>query len=247
MLKINSSTIITKKCICCNNLINIKVYANPSHREYRQPITGYKSRLTCSRACHKLWQKSISWEERIGSTRAAEIRKIRSEQLSINNPSTNPEVAKKISNSLKKFLKENPEKRQGVNNSFFGRKHKKETIDHWKTVKAGKWSYTLCQKERQKQNTPKKENHPNWLGGIANGEYGHEFNQSLKFDIKALYNFTCQLCEITQVELDVHHIDYNKKNNNVKNLVPLCKVCHGKTNYNREKWQKIFEEKLTDK
>ena len=32
-------------------------------------------------------------------------------------------------------------------------------------------------------NTLRKENHPNWLGGISNGEYGLEFNKELKFFI----------------------------------------------------------------
>ena len=39
----------------------------------------------------------------------------------------------------------------------------------------------------------------------------------------------------------LHHIDYNKFNNNEDNLVSLCDICHGKTNYNREKWIKIFK------
>ena len=53
--------------------------------------------------------------------------------------------------------------------------------------------------------------------------------------------------EITDIDEEIHHIDYNKKNNLFTNLVPLCKVCHGKTNYDRKTWQKIFEEKLTKK
>ena len=38
----------------------------------------------------------------------------------------------------------------------------------------------------------------------------------------------------------VHHIDYDKKNNDVDNLVTLCTPCHTKTNFNRDEWKKTF-------
>jgi hypothetical protein len=41
-------------------------------------------------------------------------------------------------------------------------------------------------------------------------------------------------------KLDVHHIDYDKKNGDPRNLVSLCKSCHIKTNYNREYWIEYF-------
>ena len=228
----------------CNTLIEIKIYNNPLHCDYGCPIVAYQKRITCSHECHTAWQKSIPWEDRIGKDRAGEIRKAQSDRAKIDNPSTRPGVAKKISNSMKQYLKDNPDARAGDNNPFYGRTHDKDLIEHWKNTKKGKWSYDASQKENQTANTPKKENHPNWRGGISNGEYGQEFNQQLKEHIKESYNRTCQLCNTTGVNLDVHHIDYNKKNNSDSNLVPLCKVCHGKTNYNREIWQGHFERKI---
>jgi len=38
----------------------------------------------------------------------------------------------------------------------------------------------------------------------------------------------------------VHHIDYNKKNCNLDNLITLCINCHAKTNYNREYWKEYL-------
>jgi len=38
----------------------------------------------------------------------------------------------------------------------------------------------------------------------------------------------------------VHHIDYSKNNCSHNNLITLCKVCHTKTNYNRNYWQLKF-------
>ena len=40
----------------------------------------------------------------------------------------------------------------------------------------------------------------------------------------------CILCEKTELEnkekLSVHHIDYDKTNNNPINLISLCRMCH---------------------
>lgn len=245
-MKINITSITNKKCAnpLCSNQIEIKIYSNPTHPNYGHPIVAHQRKITCCHDCHTAWQKSISWEDRIGTERATEIRKVRSELAKIDNPSTRPGGAEKVSAGMKRFLKENPEARQGENNPFYGRTHKLETIEYWKSSKAGKWSYNEEQKAKQTKNTPKKENHPNWNGGSSMGEYGPEFTRELKDYIKESYDHRCQICDTTDTDLDVHHIDYDKTNNSTKNLIPLCKVCHGKTNYNRDKWQKICEGKV---
>jgi hypothetical protein len=244
MLKINSSFNTYQNCASCNNIITVKTYANPNNPNYGKPIVAHKTKITCSRKCHKEWQKAISWEERIGLERANQIREERREQLLSNNPSTDPEVAKKIGTSLSEYLTKNPEVRQGKNNPFFGHSHDPAQIEKWKNDKSGKWSYSPEQKEKQTKNTPKKESHPNWKGGISNGEYGPEFNKELKKSIKKDYRYVCQMCNAPKVKLDVHHIDYNKKNNANNNLIPLCKHCHAKTNFKREEWETLFKNRL---
>lgn len=243
MLKTNSSTTIYKKCAnqACQNNIEIKIYAHPDHKDYGQPIVRYRSALTCSRECQTAWQLATPWEDRIGKVRAEEIRKVRSDWATNNNPSTWPGVAERISNSMKKFCEDNPEARTGENNGFYGKQHTEEQKKQWQETKTGKWSYNKEQKAKQTKNTPKKENHPNWNGGSSSGEYGPEFTKELKQEVKESYENSCQLCGTTGVDLDVHHIDYDKLNNRKSNLVPLCKVCHGKTNYDRQKWQSLFE------
>jgi 5-methylcytosine-specific restriction endonuclease McrA len=54
--------------------------------------------------------------------------------------------------------------------------------------------------------------------------------------------YQCQLCGELQSDetFCVHHIDYNKENCNPDNLITLCKMCHSKTNSNREIWIKFF-------
>lgn len=87
------------------------------------------------------------------------------------------------------------------------------------------------------------EKNPNWLGGKSFEPYTAEFSKDLKLNIKQRDIYTCQLCDrtLTSDKLNIHHIDYSKKNNNFNNLVTLCKKCHTKTNFNREYWIKEFK------
>ena len=84
-----------------------------------------------------------------------------------------------------------------------------------------------------------------WQGGKSFEEYGIEFNKELKQAIKNRDFNICQTpgCMNTDC-LDVHHIDYNKQNNNPENLIILCKSCHMKTNV--EKNRSYFTEFYTN-
>lgn len=68
------------------------------------------------------------------------------------------------------------------------------------------------------------------------------FTASLKTSIKNHYNNACAICSKGETTLAVHHIDYNKNNQDPQNLLPLCGSCHGKTNANREYWQGVCTE-----
>jgi len=92
-------------------------------------------------------------------------------------------------------------------------------------------------------------NNGNWKGGISFELYPTDWTEDLKKSIRKRDNYICQLCGIHQDELngffknfDVHHIDYDKKNLDPKNLVSLCRKCHMNTNFNREYWIKYFQE-----
>lgn len=89
---------------------------------------------------------------------------------------------------------------------------------------------------------------PTWQGGVSFEPYGLEFNKELKKYIKQRDMNTCQTPNCMNIErLHIHHIDYNKKNNNVDNLITLCINCHTKTNgkNNREFYTNYYSEVLT--
>lgn len=91
-------------------------------------------------------------------------------------------------------------------------------------------------------------NNPNWRGGSSFYPYTPEFNNKLKDAIRARDGYACFICGLTESEqgrsLDVHHIDYDKGNSSLDNLVALCDVCHGRTDHNHAYWQDILNKAM---
>ena len=60
--------------------------------------------------------------------------------------------------------------------------------------------------------------------------YPSKFSQKLKLQVKTRDNFSCQVCgkieEPDKPALHVHHIDHNRSNNTLENLLTLCSHCH---------------------
>jgi len=84
-----------------------------------------------------------------------------------------------------------------------------------------------------------------------NSEYNIEWNHNFKERIRCRDNNTCQICNIHSdflesfhKRLDVHHVDYNKKNSIDENLISLCHGCHSKTNNNHKYWKEYFRNKI---
>jgi len=121
----------------------------------------------------------------------------------------------------------------GENNSMYGKKHTEETKKKISNSLKGKMA---------------KEKHPMWRGGISKGEYTEKFKNENPVIIFKRDNFKCAVCGNYRGKngckrIVRHHIDYNKQNDDYKNLITLCNSCHAKTtNGDREYW-KI---KLTD-
>jgi len=112
----------------------------------------------------------------------------------------------------------------------------------------------------KKKQSLKGKNNPNWQGGISFEPYGKEFNKNLKKQIRKRDNYRCQECfrhqnelfrkvkgrKIKPYKLYIHHIDYNKQNNNPSNLISLCLNCHMQTNYDKQNWMKYFQNKIKE-
>lgn len=86
-----------------------------------------------------------------------------------------------------------------------------------------------------------------WCNGISLELYGIEFNQNLKQFIRDRDKHYCQNpeCGIPEKEclrkLHIHHIDYDKKNNDPINLIALCNSCNARANGNRDYWKKYYQ------
>lgn len=79
-----------------------------------------------------------------------------------------------------------------------------------------------------------------WKGGLSFEPYMVEFNGILKDKIRLRDGYRCQLCGVAHSKLSVHHIDYNKQNNELANLIALCRSCHSKTNEQRDYWREYL-------
>ena len=137
-----------------------------------------------------------------------------------------------------------------------GESHKKNPTRYWlgkkrdnpeyiEKIKKAHFGQKAWNKDKKMPEMSGK-NHPNWQGGKSFEEYGIEWTDDLKESIRKRDNYICQMegCGIHQDELDeklhIHHIDYDKKNLNPKNLITLCRNCHIKTNFNRNYWKNYF-------
>lgn len=123
---------------------------------------------------------------------------------------------------------ENPEEREKMSESCKGKKHTEEA----------KRKMRVCNKG---------ERNPNWQGGISSNPYPLEYRQ-IKDKIRERDNRACQLCsKIKQSgdnKLDVHHIDYNKRNSDPKNLITLCHSCNKEVESDKKAWTRIFKRKI---
>jgi hypothetical protein len=141
-----------------------------------------------------------------------------------------------------------------------GKKH--HNYKHGKTCKNKKYYCIDCGKKisigsavyknkRCRKCANLKELNPSWIDGRSYKPYTSDFDYKLKEFIRKRDNYTCQVCGIKQKnyyrKLDVHHIDYNKKNCNKDNLIALCNRCNCKVNSNRDYWNVYFKHKIKEK
>lgn len=89
-----------------------------------------------------------------------------------------------------------------------------------------------------------------WEGGKTMLPYGTEFTKDRKAFIRARDNFTCQGCgqkekEDDKENLSIHHINYDKKDCSIGNLITTCRSCNSKANFDKPKWIAFYKSKFT--
>jgi len=74
-----------------------------------------------------------------------------------------------------------------------------------------------------------------------------------RLDVLERDSYCCQRCGLTNMlsfqifgcRNNVHHIDYNKNNNDIKNGITLCQHCHSKTTkFNKQYWIGYYTAKM---
>jgi hypothetical protein len=91
----------------------------------------------------------------------------------------------------------------------------------------------------------------NYTNGLGYIRYPSEFNNILREQVRKRDNYICQKCNKKQKnhyrKLDVHHIDYNKFNCKINNLITLCSDCNCNVNKNKDYWYAYFSFKMEKK
>lgn len=80
------------------------------------------------------------------------------------------------------------------------------------------------------------EKNPNWQGGKSFVPYPLGWTNTFREQVRYRDGYKCQFCGVSESEckskLHVHHIDCNKNNLSLKNLISLCRSCHS-TEHNK--------------
>lgn len=203
---------------------------------YQKQLRKFYIQKYCSKKCIPAWNKNLTKEtdERV------------------------MKYAIKSGKFLRKYVKKYGSWRKGKKFGPSPLRGKKLSVDHRRKLskaKLGKktWNFGLRKETNEKiskyfsLNRMGKRN-PNWTDGKSKEPYALEFNDELREFIRKRDRFICQNinCGISQKEclrkLTIHHIDYDKKNNDPINLIALCASCNSKVNFNRKYWKNYYED-----
>jgi len=203
------------------------------------------------------WLKEKIRQSNIGRKRTAETRKRMSEARKGIPPNKNNREATKKAMTGNKFAlgrKDTPEQLEKKKIVFNTPEHKEYASKRAKKMWADP-SFVEARKKFLKDWWDNKENRDSrsgenshfYKGGLTNRVYPTEFGPALKEEIRRRDDYICQMpdCEGHGLsrKLCIHHIDYDKTNNDKSNLISLCSKCHAKTTLgDREYYTMLFQE-----
>lgn len=75
------------------------------------------------------------------------------------------------------------------------------------------------------------------------------YDETIRRQLLEEQDHKCSLCrrDIFFCEPHLHHINYNKEDCSLNNLVFLCSRCHGKTNSKRDFWKNVLRERKLER
>lgn len=226
---------ITKKCICCGH-------------DFEIPAC-YKSRKKyCNKKCYLFHINSQIEKRCIICNSVFKVPRHRDKKT------CSGICAKKYNASRVAETNKSEIKRQQVSKARKGKKGHPISVEHKLKLKKILTGRIVSKETREKLSKTRKRlglvgaKSSNWHGGKSFEPYGMAFDKKLKNSIRRRDHHSCIECGYTQerlgYKLHVHHMDYNKNNNNPDNLISLCRSCHAQTNFKREDWEIYFKNKL---
>ncbi|MFA6073995.1 MAG: NUMOD3 domain-containing DNA-binding protein [Candidatus Woesearchaeota archaeon] len=150
--------------------------------------------------------------------------------------------------------------RKGENNPFYGKTHSDILKKKWSEERCGEnhlnfgKAMPLSTRKKISETCIKKgvsvgEKNPNFQNWKSKEPYNERWTPAFRNSIRKRDNQVCMNCGVHRERLNealhVHHVNYDKKMSIQENGIILCRHCHLLTNYNREYWQKLFQEKLS--
>lgn len=214
--------------ICWDNLENLKY--NPKTKKWYQKRHVYIYIDLCKECNNpyltKLYQQSDYCSQ------------------SCSNKNTSIDIRNKISKTLSILYEDK------TNTPNYGKKFSEE---HRNKIAKSNKGKILSQEHKRKliENHAdfSGENHWNWKGGISCESYCDQWkDKEYKESIKERDGYIClnPECNRNYKRLNIHHIDYNKKNCHPFNLITICASCNMKANKDR-KWHKAWYQAIIDK
>ena len=244
-LPVSDDLVVAPFCACgCGQ----KVHKQPEKARWNTYITGH-NRRGCTNGENQRKATSLA-RKGITPVISEEVERERRRKISMTMTGSirTPEHRKHLSESLKKKFVEDPEykeqrKRIGILLSAVNKGH----VAWSKGLTKENHPSLMSTSNKLKELYKDKDKCPAWLGGISFLPYSADFNSAKKHEIKKRDGYACRECgnKPHNTDLHVHHIDYDKNNNEDNNLITLCNSCHGKTTIkNREIWKMYYKYKI---
>lgn len=160
---------------------------------------------------------------------------------------SDPEARKKQSKLMRKYFKDHPEVIKKMSEIGLKNWDNEERVEKARLRMTGPNNFLFGKKRPEISKRYTGKGNPVYIHGLAYEPYPPEWNKIFRNQIRYRDEYKCQICGRSRIEngriLCVHHIDYNKKNLNIENLITLCHKCHAKTNINRPYWINYFNSK----